>query len=729
VSRKRDKMTGSPHIVSSPRARVWLVATGLVTLWGQVVLLRELIVAFYGSELVVLLALGVLMLSTAAGALLGSSLRPPTEASVGRVFLALAAAAPLLVVFLRALRLFFGGVPGADLPLGQQLAGLVLSLLPFGLLAGLLFQRSAARFIGAGGTPGRAYALESLGSLAGGLTATTLMAAGVQNFAGALLCAVVAAVVASAAGGPHIASQRMISWCWVAALSVALIFSTGLDRWLTGLNLPGLVASRDTPYGRIAVTGRLGQVAVFEDGALVAESQGTSAEAFVHLAALETSDPRRVLLLGGTAEGLTGEVLKHSPERVERVELDRRAQALIEPLLPPDGRSALSDLRVTRTFTDPRRFLVRGGTYDLILSAAPQPASGQANRFYTREFFHLARVHLSAGGVFAFRLRSAENLWSKALAIRNESVLLALRGAFPHVLVLPGAEDLVLASASPLVRDPETLVARLRERRVESRLVTPPYIAYLLTNDRVAGVERVLSSTRAPENTDARPACYPCTLLLWLARFFPSLGTSAPEGDLPLPWLAVPPLVFAGASLAARKRKALRRMLFMAAAGFAGMVLEGALFLSYQTRCGALYQDLGVLLTCFMAGLAVGAWALDGPPTCSGEGRGAGLVVATCTTAVALLCVLATGREIPFGRAAAGLLLVGTGACVGAAFAWAGRDGDGTEPRRTASLYAADLAGGCLGALLGSALYLPFAGLPESAAMAALIGLAMLALL
>jgi|WetSurMetagenome_2_1015567.scaffolds.fasta_scaffold09066_5 spermidine synthase len=717
-------MKGSP-MGHAARARVWLVATGLVTLWGQVVLLRELIVAFYGSELVVLLGLGVLMLSTAAGALLGRPLRPPSEAAVGRAFLAFAAALPLLVVLLRSLRVLFGGVPGADLPVGQQLAGLALSLLPFGLLAGLLFQRSAARFTEAGGTPGRAYALESLGSLVGGLAATALIAAGVQNLAAALLCAAMAGGVAGAADGPRIASQRALSWCVVAALGVALVFSSGLDRWLTGLNLPGLLVARDTPYGRTAVAGRLGQVAVFEDGALVAESQGTSAEAFVHIAALQCAAPRNVLLLGGTAEGLTEQVLKHSPERVDLVEIDHRAQARIEPLLPPDARAALSDPRVMRSFTDPRRFLPRGGTYDLILSAAPEPTSGRANRFYTREFFRLVRAHLSADGVFAFRLRSAENLWSKALAVRNESVLLALRGAFPHVLVLPGAEDLVLASGSSLVRDPEALIIRMRERRVESRLVTAPYIVYLLTNDRVAGAERLLGSTSAPENTDARPACYPCTLLLWLARFFPSLGTSAPEGDLPLPWLAFPPLVFAGLSLATRKRKALRPTVFMAAAGFAGMVLEGALLLSYQTRCGALYQDLGVLITCFMGGLALGAWVSDRPPVGGKVDTGLGLTIAASTTAAAVLCVLATGWELPFGRAVTGALLVGTGACVGAAFAWAGRGGEDPGPRRTASLYAADLAGGCLGALLGSALYLPFAGLPGSAAMAALTGLVM----
>ena len=37
------------------------------------------------------------------------------------------------------------------------------------------------------------------------------------------------------------------------------------------------------------------------------------------------------------------------------------------------------------------------------------------------------------------------------------------------------------------------------------------------------------------------------------------------------------------------------------------MLLETVLLLAYQARSGALYERLGVLLTAFMAGLAVGA--------------------------------------------------------------------------------------------------------------------------
>ena len=44
---------------------------GLISLLGQVILLRELAVASYGVELIYLYALGVWLLCTAAGALLG----------------------------------------------------------------------------------------------------------------------------------------------------------------------------------------------------------------------------------------------------------------------------------------------------------------------------------------------------------------------------------------------------------------------------------------------------------------------------------------------------------------------------------------------------------------------------------------------------------------------------------------------------------------------------------
>ena len=59
-----------------------LFLTGLVSLVGQIVLLRELNVAFYGIELIYLIALGIWMLLTAVGAVIGG--RNPSPRRSGR---------------------------------------------------------------------------------------------------------------------------------------------------------------------------------------------------------------------------------------------------------------------------------------------------------------------------------------------------------------------------------------------------------------------------------------------------------------------------------------------------------------------------------------------------------------------------------------------------------------------------------------------------------------------
>ncbi len=712
---------------------LWLVAVGFVSMLGQVVLLRELLVAYFGSELILLLSVGVLLLASSLGVMGARRLGRPSGAHVRGAFLALALLLPLLVIFVRAVRLLFGGTPGAYLPIPQQALGLLLALLPFGVVTGALFQRAAVLYVARGRTLARAYAVESAGGLVGGALATASVMAGVQNLTLSLACAL-AAVVAGSLPRKGERPGRLAPLAGVlgVVLLVGLAFSSPLDLRLSALNHPALLAARDTPYGRVVVESSLGQVVIFENDALAVESQGTTAEEFVHLAALEVADLRQVLVLGGCAEGLVGEVLKHRPVRVDAVELDGTMLALVLPRLPPETRAPLRDPSVRLIVSDPRAFMKRAGTYDLLLVAMPEPASGQANRYYTREFFALCRGHLDTGGVLALRLPAAENLWSPALALRTASIHRALRGVFADVLVLPGTTSVVLASDGKLARDPEVLSDRWRQRGVQGRLVSPEYIRYLLTNDRLAQIAGILAKTRVPENTDARPACYAYTLLLWLSRFYPGAGLVGWSGrDLSPAWLLLPALVWGAVALAARRSAASRRVLFVGVAGFAGMVLEGAILLAYQTAHGVLYQDLGLLLTCFMGGLCAGALAVE-------HLWGKGEAVSRRVMGASLMAALAGLGLICAGLFHAGLLaeLIGTGALLFAAgaltggpFAYAGLCSGEGQRMAVAPLYAADLLGGCIGSIAGGLCLMPLLGMAQSSLLAVGLALASLALI
>jgi spermidine synthase len=717
-----------------------LFLTGLVSLLGQIVLLRELNVAFYGIELIYLIGLGIWMLLTAAGALIGGS--RPSAGRTATLFLCFALFLPLGVVFLRANRLLMGGVPGAYLPFLQQMAVLVIALLPAGLLSGLLFRQTAALHAERGRTLAGAYGIESAGSLAGGVLATLCFRYGIQNFPLAVACGLIAVAAALFLFPGKGSRPGRISAAGLAAILIAVLYQAPpLDRRMTAWNHPGLVATTDSPYGRITATAQTGQVSVFTNDALAFESGGTEAELFAHLTALQHPEPRRILLLGGGWDGTLRELLRHRPVRIDSVVFDPASLALLRRHLPADIRASLTDPAVRLTRADPRHFLKnRGFAWDLILVGMPEPSSGETNRFYTREFFAQCAARLHPGGIVALRLPASENIWTPAAARRTASVYHALAAVFHEVLVLPGAMTVITASAAPLPRSPEVLIDRLQERGLQTRLVSPPYIRYLFTNDRFADVERRLKETDVPENTDILPVCYPYTVISWLSRFFPSLtltdltGFGADgKGVGKVGWSVMLGLGIGLALLflGSRLRPAWQRGLLAAVAGFLGIVSESVLILAYQAKEGVLYQEIGLLLAAFMAGLALGAPILrdlilgTGVKKKRARGWGYALLSGFC-----LLGFVAIGTVT--GGAAGGLLmttvlLAAAGFLVGGLFAYAGLRGVREQKNVIGPLYAADLIGGCLGALCGSLALIPLLGLAGT--LAAMILLAALAIL
>jgi len=692
--------------------------------------LRELAVAFYGSELVYLLGLAFLLAGTAAGTLAGRAWPARDGHPPARLFFVFAALLPATVALARALHRLLGGTPGAFLAFPALLAGMALVLLPISALGGLLFQRAAAAAVAAGGRLAGAYAVESAGALGGGAATTLAVAAGVSNLAtglwASLLASAAAALPAPRGGRRH----RLGALAGATLALTALAAAARLDHATTAWNHPGLVATVDTPYGRGTLTRAQGQLAVFQNGALAWESEGVGAEELVHVAALAVARPRRMLLLGGSVEGLVAEALRHGPERIDLVELDGRLLDAVLPHLPAASRAALASHAVHLEIAEPRAVLARPARYDLVLVGQPEPDSGQANRFYTREFFAACATRLAPGGVVALRLAGAENLWTAALARRTASVERALAAVFPSVAVLPGSTTLLLASPSPLELDPEVLTERLAARGIASRLVSPPWLRYRLTDDRRAEVAARLAATPAAENRDARPVCYPLTLQLWLARFFPALGRLETPGWLESPAFAaaLAAALVASAAFAAaltRRRPAARRALLVAGAGAFGMVLEGTLVLAFQVRRGVLFQDLGLLLTMFMAGLAAGSGWAD-RRLGSGASRRAGVAILLGAAAVALLAAASLAAGADLGLAGVAALLAAAGAATGALFGWASLAGVSAPGEVVAPLYAADLAGGAFGALAGTLFLLPLAGLP---ATALLLGVGALALL
>lgn len=700
---------------------VYLLIIGFVSILGQVLILRELNVTFFGIELIYIISLGFWLLGTALGSLIGKRKFFLILNQLKILFLFWGILLFADVIFIRSIRLIFSGVPGAYLPFSIQLIAIIISIIPISILVGIIFQQTTKIFVAEGKTLAKAYAIESAGGILGGITSTLFLIFGIQNFESVLLCGLI--TFSFILFHKRKENKRAISF--VASLFIiisisALVFSSSLDFLMTKQNHLNLVEVKDTPYSRIAVTSLEGQISVFENDALSFETESTSAEEFVHLTLMQHPHPSKVLVLGGGMEGIIYELSKYKLEKIDYVELNEKLIDITEKYLPEDFKRSITNSNVRIIIDDPRTFLNTSLKYDVILIGMPEPSSGQTNRFYTKEFFDKCFSKLNDKGIIALRLRSAENLWTVHLTKRNASIYKALSTIFRNVVVLPGTTNILIGSNSKLETNYSILSQRLTLRKINTKLVTPQYVHYIYTNDRFFQVSDLLSKENSPINTDVKPICYQYTTSIWLSKFFPDFIQTdlfAFTGDLNKNYFAMTLLliIISIIFIAGRFWIILRRWLLVFLAGFVGMITETMLILNYQTNSGILYQNIGILLTAFMAGLTIGSYSVDKFYHLKNKRRFANYALGILL--IGLLALLNFSFEFLIKRnlvtdlSITSFILFLTGFLVAGIFAYSSFLKVKDQLKVISPLYSADLLGGSAGSIAASLFLIPMLGL------------------
>jgi spermidine synthase len=700
-----------------------LFAVGFTAVIGQVLLMRELVATFYGNELLLALILGAWLAWGAAGSGLAARRWQARRRTVALGLALAGVILPAQLALVRDLRSVLGIPQGAFVEFIPMVAATALIPAPLCGTLGALFSLAARTLRGAD-AGARAYLWETGGAVAGGALFSFVLIRWLNPLQSALLVASLDLCVAAATlilATPIALSPRLLALPLFALLiPLSLPLGQALDTATLSRQWPDLALAVDSPYGRLTVVARAGQRAFFENGLLSFETQSTFPEEVVHFPLLAHPMPRSVLLVGGGVGGDLREMLRHPVEELVYVELDPAVIEAARGQLPTEEVALLDDPRVRLVLTDGRRYVqMAERTFDVVVLDLPAPSTGSLNRFYTREFFVQVRGILSSGGVLSLGLPSAENYWSPEMARRNGSVYWTLREVFPHVLVLPGDHNFFLASDAPLPDDFTTLTTRMEERGLDPRWVTPAYVEYVFTTDRLPQVRAELErSSDVRRNRDRHPICYYYDLALWLSRFYPGLRPIFERTALAnLAWAVLP---LAGLVVVGRRRRRLAIPLAVAAVGLAEMTLQGVILFAFQVDHGTLYGRVSLVVTALMAGLALGA--LLGRRL-AGRARRALLGVLGGVVALGgVLAVLPSG--VP--EAVYLVLALAAGGLAGLVFPLAVTLVGADEGRAAGSLYAADLAGGCLGALLTAAFLVPLLGLDQTALTAALVGIAAL---
>ncbi|KPL12764.1 MAG: hypothetical protein AMS26_16425 [Bacteroides sp. SM23_62] len=685
-----------------------LLVLGLTALISQVIFLREFLSVFHGNELVIGIIFACWMLLTGTGALLGRS--SPKAEGKNKIHITgfyLLGLLPLLTVFvIRFLK-------NIVFPAGSMagVAGILIFsasvLLFFCLLSGFLFTSLTVALSRKykSNLLGKSYAVESTGSIVGGLLFSFLLVYFLGTFQILFLVLIINLSV------PFVMNQagrRSIFFAGlVTSVFFVLVFILDLDLHSRSLLFRNQITieTLDTPYGNLVVTETGDQITIYENGTPVSISYDVSTvEENVHYPMVQHDRPDTVLILSGDLTGIATEVAKYHVRCADYVELNPwitriRSKYLAYPEFP----------WLNILHTDGRKFLRKTEhAYDVIMVNLPAPGTAQVNRYYTTEFFQEVKLRLHPQGIISISLPGVENYVSTEAGRLYSLIFNTLGRTFRHVLVVPGQKTYFLASDAELDIDIPGLI---EHKGIETIYVNPYYLDLFSLQERSQQVEEIIQDGELI-NHDFRPRAYFLQLDYWLSHFSTNF------------WMPVMILILL-IVLAGLRSSPLDTAIFTA--GFTGTAAELILLLGIQVVFGYIYLYLAIIVTVFMSGLATGALIADkifGEITYM-KFRFTQFLLAAIVGLMAVTFLLIDRTQIP------GILLhvifVSLTFLVafvsGLLFASAAILRRSGIASTTSRLYSTDLAGSAAGALLTAILLIPLLGLTGSLAVIILINL------
>jgi len=621
---------------------------GFFALVAQTLLFRDFLTAFEGSELGVGSFFGSWLLWVALGAVAGrvASGRLPGLAERLELTAMLYLPAFLLQQSLIAHARELGGVSAYEVyPFGRMFIVGLIANAPISLTTGLLFTL-ACRWWEREQTlpPARVYIVETLGSFAGGIVATPLLAGGVAGESVFCMAAVVlvasAAITWIAAAKPQrpratgtvlLALLVCLSALWLSGIAGWWSKRNDQSAWSRLLPPDEFRGSFTTAQAKYLYGQRQGQFVVMSWGG-VSEALPNTEHASEAIALSLSQHPasRNVLVVGQGSLGICLR-LRELPQIREVVWLhpDPQYPGALLSRVPPDLKTAAQ--RIVVPEAEVRDYLrMHPGRFDLVLLNLPDPTTLVLNRYWTREFIDLVKQSLTDGGVVCTRVTGAANFMGGELVYVGTSALATLQSVFGHVVLKPGDESWLIASdGESLTTAPAELRDRFAKIEGAAAVYPPEGLMSLYPPDRIqfqmdkyreaaADVEPAML-----QNTDRRPKAMLFSLLWALRRTaFLSFARHVPilwAGGI---WIAVCPIVIYGllrliyllapqggrptdeSSVVATAFDG-RALIF--ATGLAGMALSIVLMFLYQSRFGSLFLHIGLISSLFMFGSFVGS--------------------------------------------------------------------------------------------------------------------------
>ncbi len=716
-----------------------LLVMGFTATTAQIIIIRELIVVFHGNELFIGIILGSWLIMEAAGSYLARrraehSKRYISSFAILQILVGLSSIVSILLI--RSFRYYL------DIPVGEVLGihvVAVVSLLvlaPIALLDGAMFPFGCRNLLVISkkeDVSARCYLHESIGSFIAGLAfvfyfihyfnsielATIIL---ILN-----LCSVI--LYLTSTDKLKVVRNLVLMFLLITVIS----FSWSVPKLLHEASSRllwyefTLVDNRNSVYGNIAVIKEHGQYTFFANGVPYATTPipAVHIEELAHFPMLFHYNPAQVLVIGGGAGGLLRELLKHPVQAIDYAEQDPLIIETFRRFPTPLTEYELNHPKVEYHPYEGRLFLRKIKTpasYDLIITNLSIPSTLQMNRYYTKEFFELAKKQLREKGILALRLPGSETFLSTEKEELNRTIHATLQAVFPYVRIIIGEQNIFIASNHHAVKTTEymTLIERFRLRDIQADLMSEWYIRYKMDDMRFGHlIDIITASDQKILNKDNTPRGVFESLLLFNSISSPFmvqvLSTLDHIPDIYYFILAIIIIaIFAGTQT--------KRFLnfSIASTGFVSMLLSILLILSFQIYYGHVYHYIGILTALFMLGSAVGAFVVMKKTQISIISIEIGLIFL-------LLCAylfIASGPEARPTQIIIFTLMALSGLLTGMAYPAAVKLADRSCRAVSATagkFYALDLFGAFFGAIITAVIFIPMMGLENTLLFAMVI--------
>lgn len=677
-----------------------LIVLGITSLVTQIIIIREFLSVFQGNELVIGIILANWMLITGFGSYLGkysNRIKEPVRISfIAQIAMGVL---PFITVFLLNYLKNIVFLPGSLVGVLEIFFGSFILLLPFCLLSGFLFTFLSAElsFVHKSKRIDIAYALESFGSLAGGILFSFILVFLITPFQVLTILLILNLFVAVWINLRYRKIMVIIAFSVIVVLVSGLTFFFRFDRFVKGFLYPNqeIVYLKETPYGNLAVTKIGEQHNFYENQVLLFNTLNFIAnEEAVHYAMVQHRNPQNILVISGGVSGIIQEILKYPVGKVDYLE--------INPWLVKTGEifyKKLEDSRIQIYNKDARLFLRDNhGPYDIILVNLPAPSTTNLNRYYTIEFFRQLESCMSPDGVVSMDLPSTGNYASEEANIVNSLIFNTLKKVFANVILIPGEKNFYLASNNTVGFN---ITGKIEEMNIENQYVNRYYLDDTLILNRSNFFMAQLDKN-AGINRDFEPSAYFHQISSWLSYYKFNM------------W-AFGGIVFLVMIIFMIRLNAVQVGMF--AGGFAASSSEMILLIAFQIIYGYVYLMTGIIIAVFMGGLTLGAIIgrkiikTPGPFSYSSNQLAIGLFALLLPLLINVAKPLTGHQYIVHSLFLVLTLLISF--LVGSLFSIASRIQKGNVSAVTASIYSSDLAGSAFGALIVSAFLIPLIGLAK----------------